>query len=195
MRYLQLIAGLFVLLFVAAACSSATVEPTAVPTEAADGMDNMGNGEHGADQFAPLVGGLYEGGEVKFIHTETSDPDVTTMLTEMMGGPKVFLVPALTDLPSSALATLYVFTNGLSEGLDGYGPFGFQRDIFDSVPRDEGYSPLRNVLLVAWVEDATPRELLSVAELKEAEANGEVTVTESGIVVNFPVMVWPDGSR
>lgn len=195
MKYLQLIAGMFVLLFLVVACSTATVEPTAVPTEAADEMDNMGDGEHGADQFAPLVGGLYEGGEVKFIHTETSDPDVTTMLTEMMGGPQVFLVPALTDLPSSALATLYVFTNGLSEGLDGYGPFGFQRDIFDSVPGDEGYSPLRNVLLVEWAADATPRELLSVAELKEAEANGEVTITEPGIVVNFPMMVWPGGSR
>lgn len=30
---------------------------------------------------------------------------------------------------------------------------------------------------------------------KEAESNGEVTISESGIVVNFPVLVWPGGSR
>ncbi|MFQ5433303.1 MAG: hypothetical protein ACE5FD_00345, partial [Anaerolineae bacterium] len=159
-------------------------------SRAADGaMDGS------TQQYAPLVGGLYEGGEVLFVHTETSDPDVTTMLTEMMGGPQVMLVPELADAPPPALATLYVFTNGLSEGLDGYGPFGFQRDIFDSVPGDEAYRPLRNVLLVEWNDGETPRELLSVAELKEAESNGEVTISEPGIVVNFPVLVWPDGSR
>ena len=188
--------GIVTLLFVIAGCAAATVEPTAVPTEAAGTMDNMdGGGQHATEQYAPLVGGLYEGGEVLFIHTETSDPNVTMMLTEMMGGPQVFLTPQLADLPSSALATLYVFTNGLSEGLAGYGPFGFQRDIFDSVPGDEGYSPLRNVLLVEWNDGQTARELLSVAELEEAESNGEVTVSEPGIVVNFPVLVWSDGSR
>lgn len=105
------------------------------------------------------------------------------------------LVPELAEVPPSVLAALYVFTNGLSEGLDGYGPFGFQRDIFDSVPGNAGYSPLRNVLLVEWNDGAAPRELVSVAELQEAEANGDVTITEPGIVVNFPVLVWPGGSR
>ncbi len=185
--------GIITLLFAVAGCTVATAEPTAVPAAASGEIDNTGS--QSTDQFAPLVGGLYQGGEVKFIHTETSNPDVTAMLTEMMGGPQVILVPELADVPPSALATLYVFTNGLSEGLDGYGPFGFQRDVFDSVPGDAGYRPLRNVLLVEWNEGQTPRELLSVAELKEAESNGEVIIMESGIVVNFPVLVWPDGSR
>lgn len=185
-----------VLLFVAAACSTPVVEPTAVPAEASDAMGSMdGSEQHTTEQYAPLVSGLYEGGEVLFIHTETSNPDVTTMLTEMMGGPQVILVPELANVPPSALATLYVFTNGLSDGLDGYGPFGFQRDIFDSVPGDAAYRPLRNVLLVEWNDGAGPRELVSVAELKEAESNDAVTITEPGIVVNFPVLVWPDGSR
>ncbi|MFQ5435007.1 MAG: hypothetical protein ACE5FD_09040, partial [Anaerolineae bacterium] len=73
--------GIVVLLFAAAGCASATVEPTAVPTEAADTMDNMdsmGDGEHSAEQFAPLVGGIYEDGPVSFIHTETSDESVAT---------------------------------------------------------------------------------------------------------------------
>ena len=187
--------GIVILLFVTAACSTATIEPTAVPTEAAtdnmDSMDSMGDGEHTTEQFAPLVGGIYEDGPVFFIHTETSDEGVATMLTEMMGGPEVVLVPELADLPPSALATLYVFTNGL----EGMGPFGFQQDIFDSIPGDDGYRPLRNVLLVEWNEGKTPRELRTVTQVKEAETNGDITINEPGIVVNFPVMIWPDGSR
>ncbi len=193
----KILVGMIILLFVVAACSGATVEPTAVPTEtpeAMDSMDNMsdmGDGEHVTEQFAPLVGGIYEGGSVSFIHTETSDESVATMLTEMMGGPEVILVPELADLPSSALADLYVFTNGL----EGMGPFGFQQDIFDSIPGDAAYRPFRNVLLVAWNEGQSPRELRTVAQVQEAEADGEVTISEPGIVVNFPVMIWPDGSR
>jgi len=196
MTKLRFVAIMLVFMMVAAACSAGTAEPTTVPTEETEEMGDMDNdGSQSTDQFAPLVSGLYDNGEVLFIHTETSDPDVTSMLTEMMGGPKVFLTPQLADVPPSALATLYVFTNGLSEGLDGYGPFGFQRDIFDSVPGEEGYSPLRNVLLVEWSEGSTPRELQSVTDLEDAEANGEVTISEPGIVVNFPIMVWPGGSR
>jgi len=195
--WIKILVCMFVLLFIVVACSGATVEPTAVPTETPEAMENMdsmsdmGDGEHVAEQFAPLVGGIYEDGPVSFIHTETSDEGVATMLTEMMGGPEVVLVPELADLPPSALADLYVFTNGL----EGMGPFGFQQDIFDSVPGDDGYRPFLNVLLVAWNEGQTARELRTVAQVQEAEANGEVTISEPGIVVNFPVMVWPDGSR
>lgn len=201
-KHNRFLIGMFILLVAVAGCSSATVEEdTAVPTEAIDdtmnnmdGMDDisdMGEGEHVAQQFAPLVGGIYEDGSVAFIHTETSDEGVATMLTEMMGGPEVIFVPELADLPASALATVYVFTNGL----EGHGPFGFQQDIFDSIPEDEAYRPLRNVLLVVWNEGQTARELRAVAQVQAAEANGEISITEPGIVVNFPIMIWPDGSR
>ena len=189
---IKYILGIVLILFLAAACAAETAVPTAEPTSIMEGMDNMGvDSSQTTQQYAPLVGGLYNGGEVLFIHTETSDREVSTMLTEMMGGPQVILVPELADAPSSLLATLYVFTNGI----EGHGPFGFQQDIFDSVPGDDAYRPLRNVLLVEWDEGVTPMELRSVAEVKEAEANGEVTITEPGIVVNFPILVWPGGSR
>lgn len=196
--------GCILLVFLLSACQTGQSEPTAVPNEpstnlsemnASESMDGMGNmgidTSQTTQQYAPLVGGLYEGGQVLFIHTETSDPAVAEMLTEMMGGPEVVLVPELADAPSALLATLYVFTNGI----EGHGPFGFQQDVFDSVPGDEAYRPLRNVLLVEWKEGTTPRELRSVAEVLEAEANDEVTISEPGIVVNFPVLVWPGGSR
>lgn len=195
-HFVKFVLGFALVLLLAAACAAETAEPTAIPTEepvgSMDSMDNMGvDSSQTTQQYAPLVGGLYDGGEVLFIHTETSDPEVATMLTDMMGGPQVVLVPELADAPPSMLATVYVFTNGV----EGHGPFGFQQDIFDSVPGDDAYRPLRNVLLVEWAEGETPRELRSVAEVKEAEVNGEVTVTEPGIVVNFPVLVWPGDSR
>jgi hypothetical protein len=144
-----------------------------------------------SQDFAPLVAGIYEGGEVLFIHTEASDPDVASMLTDMMGGPIVVLVPELASTTPELLAKVYVFTNGI----EGHGPFGFQPDIFDSVPGDPAYRPLRAVYLVEWNSGPSPRELGSVTELLSAEANGELMVTQSGIVVNMPILSWPGGHR
>lgn len=156
------------------------------------GTNQMGPGDGRVTQeFAPLVGGIYKGGDLFFIHTEVSDPDVASMLTEMMGGAQVALVPELAAAPPELLAQLYVFVNGVP----GDGPFGFQKDIFDSVPGDPAYRPLRNLHVVAWQEGTTPRILDSVAEVETAQAAGEVNVTQPGIVVNMPVLIWPGGSR
>ena len=103
----------------------------------------------------------------------------------------VVLVPELADAPDSMLAEMYAFANGV----EGHGPFGFQPDIFDSVPGDENYRPLRAINLVEWNEGAEVRELRTLADLKDAEDKGEVTITRPGIVVNMPVLVWKDGSR
>jgi len=152
----------------------------------------MGPGDGRMTQdFAPLVGGIYNGGDLFFIHTEASDADVAALLTKMMGSAQVVLVPELAAAPSQLLAQLYVFANGIP----GNGPFGFQKDIFDSVPGDPAYRPLRNLNLVAWKEGTPPRTLNDVAAVKTAQAAGEVSVTQPGIVVNMPVLIWPDGSR
>jgi hypothetical protein len=186
--------GTTVLVFMAAACSPAAPTLTPAPTPTSMTMGQMtsdpADGSKGADEFAPLVKGFYQGGEVQFIHTEASDPQVAEMLTRMMG-PKVALVPDLAEIPEPVLANVYVFTNGI----EGSGPFGFQPDVFDSAPDDEAYSPLRSVNLVAWAEGATPRELRSAEEVKAAEAGGEITIERPGVVVNMPVLVWPGGQR
>ncbi len=140
--------------------------------------------------LVPPVRGLYKGGELFFIHTEASDPDVANMLTMMMG-PEVLLLPSLTQVPDSVLANVYVFTNGVKGG----GPFGFQPDVFDSVPGDSGYSPLRSINLVAWAEGTTTRELGSVEEIKAAESKGDATIQRPDIVVNMPMLTWPGGQR
>lgn len=143
-----------------------------------------------AMNLAPLVKGYYDGGDLYFIHTEASDSSVANMLTRMMG-PRVVYLPKLAQTPDSLLADIYVFKNGV----EGHGPFGFQPDIFDSIPGDPGYSPLRSIHLVHWKDDAEPRELKTVATLKQAESDGELAIEEAGIVVNMPVLVWPGGHR
>ncbi len=92
------------------------------------------------------------------------------------------------------MGKFYVFTNGVSQGgvkpWSG-GPLGYQIDIFESVPGDEDYTPLRNPHLVTWKESATPRILTSLAELLEAEENGELSISPTNVIVNAPVVRWP----
>ena len=138
----------------------------------------------------PPVKAYTEGTEIKFIHTEASDPKVAKLLTEMMGSP-VLVVPALAKSPEAVTANVYVFTSGVR----GEGPFGFQIDVFDSPPGADGYSPLRALNLVTWKHDQAARELRSFAEVKAAAEKGDVTIERPGIVINMPLLTWPGGRR
>ena len=175
--------------------SSSDEEDVGMPEMSSEEMQDMGRMTATPDalqlmNLAPLVKGYYDGGELFFIHTEASDRQVATMMTEMMG-PQVVLVPRLADTPASLREEIYVFQNGV----EGMGPFGYQPDVFSSVPGTEGYSPMRAIHLVNWNEDAVPRELRSIDEVRAAASRGEVTINESGVVVNMPVLVWPGGHR
>ncbi len=170
-----------------AACSGLSGQPPSpTPTPAMGAMAGLA----GSTDYAPLVRGYYGGEQVLFIHTEASDPQVAEMLTTMMG-PRVVLVPDLARAPASLLTNVYVFTNGVP----GDGPFGFQPDIFDSVPGDAGYRPLREIHLVEWTASATAVELRSIDELSAAEARNDLTIRVTGIVVNIPILAWPGGHR
>jgi hypothetical protein len=131
-----------------------------------------------------------EGKVIYFVHTEASDSDVAETLTNMMESP-VMHVPSLADIPEAALANVYVFTNGVA----GSGPFGFQADVFDNPPETDGYTPLRRLNVITWAEGITARELKSAAEVVEAEANGELTIDQPGVVINMPFVVWDGGQR
>lgn len=161
-----------------------------------EGMGGMAMGEGyvpdslSVATLAPLVKGYYEREEVYFIHTEVSDPQVGAMLTEMMG-PEVVVVPELAQAPEALRADIYVFENGV----EGQGPFGYQPDVFGSVPGEDDYSPLVSIQLVTWNEGATPRELRSQAEVQNAADQGDITIEESGTIVNAPVLAWPGKTR
>jgi hypothetical protein len=158
--------------------------------------DTVASMEMGGDTGAaavPAVTGFHAGDEVRFVHTEASDPQVAAMLTDVMGS-QVVVVPALAGVPDSTLADVYVFTNGVQPDGEA-GPFGFQPDVFDSVPGDPGYSPLRAVNLVTWTDRAEPRGLRSVADIEATEAAGDIDIDRPGVVVNMPIVDWVDGGR
>jgi len=138
----------------------------------------------------PPVDGYMEAKAIQFVHTEVSDPKVAELLTSMKGSP-VLVVPALAQAPEALLANVYVFKNGVKGG----GPFKYQPDVFDRSPGADGYSPLRALNLVIWKTPASARVLKSAAEVKEAEAKGEVTIQRPGVVINMPMLTWPAGRR
>jgi len=138
----------------------------------------------------PPVDGFTEGERIRFIHTETSDPQVAQLLTKMKGSP-VIVVPELARVPKEALANVYVFKNGVKGG----GPFEFQPDVFDNPPGTKEYSPLRALNLLTWKSEGTARELKSAAEVKKAIDAGELAVEQPGVVVNMPLLTWPGGNR
>jgi len=131
-----------------------------------------------------------EGKEIYFVHTEASNPDIATLLTDMMSSP-VLYVPSLAQTPAELLANVYVFDNGL----EGSGPLGFQEDVFDNPPGTDGYTPLRRLNVVTWADPAKARLLTSLADIQAAEAAGEVTIAQPGVVINMPFVVWDGGKR
>ena len=141
---------------------------------------------------AELPAGLAysEGQEIYFVHTEASDTEIVEKLTNMMKSP-VLYVPSLAQVPDSALANVYVFSNGIK----GKGPLGFQPDCFDNPPGTPGYSPLRRLNVVAWVNETAARELKSADEILAAETAGEVKIEQPGVVINMPFVVWDGGKR
>ncbi len=138
----------------------------------------------------PPVRGFGNGAVVFFIHTETSDPKISELLTMMMGSP-VITVPELGKAPEALLANVYVFKNGVK----GMGPLGFQPDIFDHLPGSPGYRPLRRVSFVTWKKPAMGHELKSAGELMQAQSRGELIVKRTDVVVNMPMVLWPLGRR
>lgn len=146
----------------------------------------------GTGTFAQVPAGraYAEGNEIYFTHTEASDVGIADKLTNMMKSP-VLYVPSLVDVPESALANVYVFENGLT----GKGPLGFQPDVFNSPPGTDGYSPLRQIILTKWADGVKATELKSEAEILQAEKDGKLTTSKSGVVVNMPFLVWDGGKR
>jgi hypothetical protein len=137
----------------------------------------------------PLVMGYADGNEVFYITTEASVEEVANHLTDLTGFHVVY-TPAIANTPKSALANIYEFTNGV----EGSGPAGFQPNVADSQPGDPEYSPAWAVQHVTWAEGSTPRELTSEDEIFAARDAGELTIEETGVVVNCPFIQWEGGN-
>ena len=137
----------------------------------------------------PLHHGYYDGGDVYFIITDSSDPKHAEIITASQGW-QVELAPLLKNAPDTALSKTYMFVNGI----EGDGVHGFQGEVFTSTPAQEDvYSALTSHVHVTWNEGVSSRILDSEAMIMAAADNGEITLTKVDVVLNMPQIVWPDG--
>jgi len=137
----------------------------------------------------PMHKGYYDGGDVFFIITDSSDPTHAEIITENQGW-KVELAPPLAKSPPDALSKTYMFTNGI----EGDGVHGFQGEVFTSTPaQSDIYSALTSHVHVTWNEDVSPRILYSEQAILDAADNGDVALNELDVVLNMPQIIWPEG--
>jgi hypothetical protein len=137
----------------------------------------------------PLSHGFAKSSDVFFITTEASDSALAQSLSSETGF-KVSFAPLIAKAPQSALSVIYVFTNGLKG--DGY--LGFQSEVFDSAPGDSNYSPAWKVTQVTWNSGSTPTLLKSTQDISTAQAASQLSVKDTGAVVNCPIVKWAGGS-
>jgi hypothetical protein len=137
----------------------------------------------------PLHKGWYEGKEVYYIITDSSETKHADIITKAQGW-KVELAPLLAKAPKDALSTTYMFTNGVQ----GKGIHGFQSEVFTSTPaQPEKYSALTAHVHVTWNDGRTPTELKSEDEIIQAQKDNKVTLTPVDVVINMPQIKWPEG--
>jgi len=137
----------------------------------------------------PMHQGFYNGEDVYFIITDSSDPTHADIITKNQGW-KVELAPLLKNAPKEALSKTYLFTNGI----EGIGIHGYQREVFTSTPAQaDTYSALTSHVHVTWNEGTTPRLLDSEAMIKNAAENDEIALTPISVVLNMPQIIWPEG--
>lgn len=136
----------------------------------------------------PLQSGFYNGQELFYILTESSDNPLAQSLTSKNGF-RVVYAPVLTKIPPSSLANAFVFTNGVQ----GSGLLGFQPEVYDAVPGGEGYSPAQLINKITWKEGGSAVELKSADDVSTNESSGKLTIEQAGIIVNAPMVKWAGG--
>src|SRR5215211_2629854 len=127
--------------------------------------------------------GYIDGNIAYFIATDASDKHAVSSITNNIGFP-INYAPLLNNTSESIRGQGYVFLNGVQ----GEAPGGFQLPVANAVPGDKDYSPLWQTNFVKWNDNATARELKSVEEILAAQNNGELTITETNIIVNSPAV-------
>lgn len=137
----------------------------------------------------PMHKGIFEGGEVLYIITDGSDKEYSDLLAEQQGW-KVEHAPPLSETPEEALQRLYIFKNGIK----GEGIFGYQSEVFSSTPAQESeYSALYSLIEVTWKSGQKETVFETEQEILEAKKGERIEFDETGIVLNAPQIVWPEG--
>ena len=137
----------------------------------------------------PMHQGFYDGEDVYYVITDSSDPTHADIITEKQGW-QVELAPLLKNTPEEALSKVYLFTNGI----EGDGIHGYQNQVFTSTPAQaDVYSALTSHIHVMWNDGATSRVLTSETAVMDAAENNEITLTEINVILNMPQIIWPEG--
>lgn len=119
--------------------------------------------------------GVVDGNDVYYIRTDTSDEAFAR-------SEELVWVPKLAGLnPAKATGTWY----SISGGVDG------QATVLSSEPGRDDYTPAWRVSRARW--EGTPSALQSVDEVVAAERAGDLSITETAIVINASVVKWSDG--
>lgn len=137
----------------------------------------------------PLSKGYVDGKIAYFIATDASDEQAVKSIMNNTGF-TINYAPIIAQIPESQRGQGYLFLNGIK----GEAPNGFQLPVANAVPGDEDYSPIWESNFVKWNDNATAKELKSVEEVLSAQNSGELTVTETDIIVNSPVVNYTSGS-
>jgi len=137
----------------------------------------------------PMHKGIYEGGQVLYIITDGSDEDYTKTLSEKQEW-NVELSTVISNVPEETLQKLFIFKNGIK----GDGIYGLQDEVFSSTPSQESqYSALNSVIEVTWKNGQKEIVFESSIDIIAANESGRIEFNETGIVLNTPQIVWPDG--
>ena len=137
----------------------------------------------------PMHKGIYEGNQTLYIITDSSDEDYAKTLSEKQGW-NVELATAIGNIPEDAFQKLFIFKNGIK----GDGIYGFQDEVFSSTPSQESqYSALSSVIEVKWKIGQNEIIFESADDVIAAEEGGRVEFNETGIILNTPQILWPDG--
>ncbi|MGV7225493.1 MAG: DUF7482 domain-containing protein [Nitrosopumilus sp.] len=137
----------------------------------------------------PMHTGIYEGNQVLYIITDSSDEDFAKIISEKQGW-NVELATSLVGVPENTLQKLFIFKNGIK----GDGLYGFQNEVISNTPSQESeYTALSSVIEVTWKVGQKEIEFQSAADVIAAEEGGRIEFNETGIVVNTPQIIWPDG--
>ncbi len=137
----------------------------------------------------PMHEGLYNGNSTFYIITDSSQQEYAEMITKKQGW-KVETAPPIAQTPENTLQKIFVFKNGIR----GDGLYGHQKEIFSSTPSQElEYSALNSVIEVTWKKGQNPSILESSNEVINAEEDGRVEFDKTGIVINTPQIIWPNG--
>ncbi|HJJ22252.1 MAG TPA: hypothetical protein OQH54_00835 [Nitrosopumilus sp.] len=137
----------------------------------------------------PMHKGIYEENQVLYIITDGSDKDYAKILSEKQGW-NVELATNIANVPKDVLQQLFIFKNGIK----GDGIYGFQNEVFSSTPLQESqYSALNSVIEVTWKIGQKEIIFASAADVIAAEEGGRIEFNETGIILNTPQIIWPDG--